>query len=122
MLLVNAWTRIALFGLCCCGFLLSSPLLSAYFHDLLRPYDLNSVDEPSVVVVALSKDVESFLLPLRYHLFDYLITHIPYEEEKHSTSMPAHTRDASRDREMVVHRSQSVPMYVPRYPTNDYGN
>lgn len=121
MVLVNAWTRIALFGLCFCVFLLLSPLLAACFHDLLRPYDLNSVDEP-FVVVALAKDVESFLLPLRYHPFDYLITHIPYEKEKYSISMPAHTRDASRDQEMVVHRSQSVPMYVPRYPTNDYGN
>ena len=100
MVVDNVRTRIALFGLCC--FLLFSSFVTC-FHDLLRPYDPNySVDDH---FVAFSKEVAGLIpLPPRYHrLFE--------EEEERISIMPAHTREASRDRELVV-RSQSVPMYV----------
>lgn len=100
MVVDNAQTRITLFGLCC--FLLFSSFVTC-FYDLLRPYDLNySVDDH---FIAFSKDVAGLIpFPPRYH-------HLLDEEEKRISIMPAHTREASRDREVVV-RSQSVPMYV----------
>lgn len=106
MVLVNA--RLALFGLCC--FLLLSSFVSC-FHDLLCPYDLNPFDDRFVAIP--KKDVvDSFLLPPRYHhhyQFDHLT--LPSHEKKYVAIMPTHTRDASRDRDMIV-RSQTVPMYV----------
>lgn len=66
MVLVNA--RIASFGLCYFFLLLLLLLLSSFvsfFDDFLCLYDINSFDDHFVAIP--KKDVDSFLLPLKYH-------------------------------------------------------